>query len=305
MSTPNRPIKPYGFYEFIRNVNAGDMKDRRHAGLKKPEKCKIAGMARPGYILQGDKEKPDDDELKNNLAYLYDNDYRTIISIEKRGADRIRRIWCRSKNCKWYGSFLWDWNAPSAAHLAQYVERVNKQLRHGNVVTHCIAGHGRTGSFLTAYFLSQDQNTATADQALRKVRKKCEHAAELAIQYNAVARFGDMIGKRHSPPFDYEKIIPPLFDNKRPFTNRFRNCFAGLDTDPGHDGDLYQRNEHGKYKYERKKNRADKKVKIADRNAWRYRAVAGEANVIVPPPLFLPPEFTNDDPKNEPEGKKV
>ena len=202
-----------------------------------PDKCdfkwlergKMAGMANPYYHGQPRGS------LKGTLQWLFRTQkITTIVSLEQRGADKIKAAWTDIGGV-WYGAFLCDWNAPSAIHLSEYVDLVDEQIqKRRKVVTHCIAGRGRTGTFLTAWYMKK--NKCDAYNALKQVRSAMESnkLAEVAIQYNSLARYGDYIRKsrRLFNITESPKLVRPAIE-----LGGFKD-WDGFDKwDPGHDGD--------------------------------------------------------------------
>lgn len=179
---------------------------------------KLAGMSK--FDLNKDK----------GLAalWLYRNNYRTVISLEKDGASTTKKYTNKTfPNFKWYSCFLADWNAPSAEQLNSYCERVQVSMYQGGVVTHCWGGTGRTGCFLAAWLIYADF-ARTAEQALTLVRRHYNiHSVEMKIQYNALARFSDYLNNRPSKRFDQFITIGK-------WEEKYENI--GLNHDPNHAG---------------------------------------------------------------------
>lgn len=125
--------------------------------------------------------------------------YKTCISIEKRLAFATVKA-CKEANIVWRSAYLYDFHAPSTYQLNEFCTFVRDRLRQGNVIMHCIAGHGRTGLFQAAYVLFANDGQFgrkffNASDALLYVRKANPHACEVKIQYNALCRFSDFLGR--------------------------------------------------------------------------------------------------------------
>ena len=61
-----------------------------------------------------------------------------------------------------------DYTAPSLAQLDHFIAMTAQELLDGGrVVVHCAAGHGRTGTFLAAWFVAEGM---TPDEAIDHVR---------------------------------------------------------------------------------------------------------------------------------------
>jgi atypical dual specificity phosphatase len=79
-----------------------------------------------------------------------------------------------------------DFQPPSLAQLAEFVDFV-LQLREGSrVVVHCQAGVGRTGTFAAAYWIARGLPAA---EAIRRIRVARTHAVETEEQVAALEEF--------------------------------------------------------------------------------------------------------------------
>jgi len=181
------------------------------------------------------------DRLRARCEWLRLNGFRTIISLERAGANETADIWVKlgrrsDRDFAWYESFLYDFNAPCARQLSAFVRKVEDRQRMGAVAVHCGGGTGRTGCFLAAY-LMRANNGWNAARAVREVRRRYNtNAVELMTQYNALARFGDILRPTvRSGPFD--GADPIRFD--------LRLDQSGIQFDPGHNGDAFSRTAHG------------------------------------------------------------
>ena len=140
--------------------------------------------------------------------WLYQNNVGSVISIEKDNADKTRDVIELFPGFKWYSCFLDDWHAPSVDHLWAYCQQVKELAGTYNVATHCWGGTGRTGCFLAAYLL-YDGHADSAQAALKMVREDYNtHSVEMMAQYNALARFSDILGNQPSLPCFVDEVEP-------------------------------------------------------------------------------------------------
>ncbi|MDH5407858.1 MAG: hypothetical protein OEY00_04545 [Gammaproteobacteria bacterium] len=185
-------------------------------------KTSLAGMSR--FV--------DNDQAPQLWAYaywLYKQGYRTVISIEASGSGVTKRVVEGFPGMKWHSCFLADWHAPSVEHLDAYYRKVRDRLPAGKVITHCDGGTGRTGCFLAAYLLGSRQ-AKDAGEALKLVRENySEHAVEMKIQYNALARYSDSLGNPASPAWHEVGGVKGNW--------HATSGDSGLEHDPGHRGD--------------------------------------------------------------------
>ena len=169
-------------------------------------------------------------DLFSSSLWLYREGYKTIISIESEEAKETADVTQNMlKDVKWYESFLADWHAPSVNHLLEYCKLVERRKVLGKVVTHCWGGTGRTGCFLAAYYLYSTPNT-NAEDAFEFTRIHYNTGSiEMKIQYNALARFSDYLGRK------------PSKDANAAGFNHFGGHWhgsgnGGMNHDPGHCG---------------------------------------------------------------------
>lgn len=87
-----------------------------------------------------------------------------------------------------------DMSAPSIEVLEAAVETITNAKEHGMAVAvHCMAGIGRTGTVLAAYFVNEG---LSAEDAIRKVRQLRPGSVETRGQEQAVAMFAERREKK-------------------------------------------------------------------------------------------------------------
>ncbi|HTL53503.1 MAG TPA: dual specificity protein phosphatase family protein [Planctomycetota bacterium] len=119
---------------------------------------RLAGMAHPDRFSR----------LEDQLDYLQANHISAVLSVCMSGLDKEK---LKAHNFIYLHEPIPDFAAPPLARLSQLVNWVDQQIQAGRgVVVHCGAGFGRTGTILTAYFLTKDPSLS-AYQALNQVRK--------------------------------------------------------------------------------------------------------------------------------------
>lgn len=140
----------------------------------------LAGMPRPGG--HGD--------LDGDLAFLQDQGIDLLVSLTEAGTD--------PELASGYGIEVLhlpvaDFHAPTLAQLDEFAEATLAAMNDGKRVgVHCAAGLGRTGTFLSAYFVTQRM---TADRAIAHVRELRPGSVETEAQVQAVHDFAEAWGK--------------------------------------------------------------------------------------------------------------
>lgn len=168
--------------------------------------CSSSPIPNDFYQLKGNRQIAGMSKFDKNsnlpikLEWLYGEQYRVMISLEKDGAPTTKAaveafVGPDGGKMEWFGCFLKDWHCPSVSMLLKYCEKVAEHVRKDeHVVTHCWGGSGRTGVFLAAYIIysSREGNRYKAHEALAQVRAQYKiHAVELETQYLTLCRFCD------------------------------------------------------------------------------------------------------------------
>ena len=163
--------------------------------------------------------------------WLYKNNVRTVITIERNGAAATKNATAGTfPNFKWYSCFLADWHAPSVKQLVRYCETVSERYGYGAIATHCWGGTGRTGCFLAAWSLFTG-SSKSAQEALKKVRTQYNtHSVEMKAQYNTLARFADHLNYPASKTYDDSTL-----DHAGGHWHQAKQNY-GINQDPGHAG---------------------------------------------------------------------
>jgi atypical dual specificity phosphatase len=83
-------------------------------------------------------------------------------------------------------------SSPTLDQLVQLVDYMRRVVSEGgNVVAHCAAGLGRTGTVLAAYLVGDG---LSATEAIRKVRSLRPGSIETEGQERSVHRYAELIG---------------------------------------------------------------------------------------------------------------
>jgi len=89
-----------------------------------------------------------------------------------------------------------DMEAPAADQLTMAVETIAEAKRSGMAVAvHCLAGRGRTGTVLAAYFVNEG---LSAEEAIRKVRTLRPGSIETYEQVRAIEEFAERQSKNET-----------------------------------------------------------------------------------------------------------
>ena len=203
-------------------------------GFKWLESGKLAGM--PEFARSGPEN------ARAVAVKLFNSNIRTVISLESEKASLVQAsTTAASSDMEWYSSFLKDWHAPSVEQLQAFVELVDERVQEtgAGVAVHCLASHGRTGTFLAAYLI-HSKVAENATEALRIIRSEYSgNAVEVKTQYNALARFSDYLGRSPSLPVNSQELLTSVkgvFASEEKI-DKTLDGDSGLIHDPGHKGD--------------------------------------------------------------------
>ncbi len=119
------------------------------------------------------------------VDWLANKGIKVVISLvrpedyDERVIDRVREL-----EMEHYFFPVENFSAPPIELLAQIVDLINQKVEEGKkVLVHCLAGCGRTGTVLAAYFVSRGMHPDEAVEHLRSIRP-C--SIETQQQYDAV-----------------------------------------------------------------------------------------------------------------------
>lgn len=134
---------------------------------------RLAAMSRPGAL----------DPLEEDLQFLRDKGIQCIVSLTE--------LPLNSEFIERYGfEYLHipvpDMIAPTIEQVETFVRYVGEtEEANRQVVVHCGAGRGRTGTMLSCYFVSKGRSAETAIKEIRELRPgSIETAAQVDAVYN-------------------------------------------------------------------------------------------------------------------------
>ena len=141
------------------------------------EAGRLAGMSKPGLHQQ----------LESDLCYLEEQGITLLVSLTEDELLFDNNNWSFS-----YAHFpVEDFTAPTIKQLECLIELTEYILfKRGRVAVHCMGGRGRTGTFLSAYFINQGM---TVDEAVTHVRKVRPGAVETSSQMDILAEFAHLL----------------------------------------------------------------------------------------------------------------
>lgn len=118
------------------------------------------------------------------LQWLRDNGIDILITLTE---EPVPRSWIDSAGLMGVHVPVYDMEAPSPEQLDQVLSTIERaRASKMGVAVHCLAGRGRTGTALAAYFVRQGH---TANEAIRKVREMRPGSIEVNQQEEAIRRF--------------------------------------------------------------------------------------------------------------------
>ena len=130
----------------------------------------LAGMGRPGLR-----------DLDADLAFLKGQGVGAVVSLTETPLDEraIRDAGMPSLHLP-----IVDMAAPSQGEIARFVWFVQARIGEGRpVVTHCLAGRGRTGTMLACFLVHRGRS---AQDAIREVRSHRPGSIETVEQEEAI-----------------------------------------------------------------------------------------------------------------------
>jgi atypical dual specificity phosphatase len=118
------------------------------------------------------------------LAWLRSQGVDILITLTE---EPLPRTWVDSAGLMGVHIPIPDMDVPTPAQIDQVLAVLDKARASGmGVALHCLAGRGRTGTLLAAYFVHQGM---TAREAIRKVRALRPGSIEVDEQEAAIAAF--------------------------------------------------------------------------------------------------------------------
>jgi atypical dual specificity phosphatase len=136
----------------------------------------LAGMPRPGA------RRP----LDEDLAFLEEQGIKLLVSLTEAGTD--------PEAAAQYGIEVLhlpvrDYTAPTMMQLREFIDAAKAMIEAGEPVgVHCTGGKGRTGTFLSTYFVDQGM---TADEAIAHVRSLRPGSVETETQVQVIHDYAD------------------------------------------------------------------------------------------------------------------
>jgi atypical dual specificity phosphatase len=134
----------------------------------------LAGMPRPGARRA----------LDEDLAFLEEQGLDLLVSLTEEGTDPVAAA---RRGIDVLHLPVKDFTAPTMLQLREFVVAANAAIAAGKQVgVHCGAGKGRTGTFLSTFFVDQGM---TADEAIAHVRSLRPGSVETATQVEVIREY--------------------------------------------------------------------------------------------------------------------
>ena len=139
---------------------------------------KLAGMADPSYTA-----------VEGHMAFLADENVEFLVSLTEEGTDPEA---AQAHGVTVIHIPLKDFTAPTMDQLQLFIWVARAAMAEDRPLgVHCGAGLGRTGTFLAAYFVSEEG--MTADDAIAHVRSLRPGSIETPEQFAAVVEFATLV----------------------------------------------------------------------------------------------------------------
>jgi len=107
-------------------------------------------------------------DLNAALEYLQEQGVRVIVTLTERP---LRMALIEEFGFEYHHLPVMDFHGPTQHQIVEFVAIVDRAKAAGKrVVTHCLAGRGRTGSMLAAYLVSQGLSPKDAMADVRRAR---------------------------------------------------------------------------------------------------------------------------------------
>jgi atypical dual specificity phosphatase len=118
------------------------------------------------------------------LAWLRAQGVDILVTLTE---DPLPRTWIDGAGLMGVHVPIPDMDVPSVEQIAQVMSVIDKaKSSNMGVAVHCLAGRGRTGTILAAYFVYQGMS---AEEAIRKVRELRPGSIEVTEQEEAIRAF--------------------------------------------------------------------------------------------------------------------
>jgi len=130
----------------------------------------LGGMAHPGMGAVAE----------STFDYLASRDVTLLVSLTEQAPSSVS---IEDRGIDHAHLPVADYTAPSLAQLDHFIAMTAQELLDGGrVVVHCAAGHGRTGTFLAAWFVAEGMSPDEAIDHVRSLRPgSIETYSQLAI----------------------------------------------------------------------------------------------------------------------------